>query len=116
MNDTFLIPSNSKRSMLILGMFTKVDLAIFITGLIFTVLLIIINNPQDLVDVGIDVLPLLTTVIMVVPVPNQHNIWTFTANVYSYLTKPRNYRWRGWCIYESEDDATSKSENGQEKK
>lgn len=116
MNDTFLIPSNSKRSMLILGMFTKVDLAIFITGLIFTVLLIIINNPQDLADVGIDVLPLIITVIMIIPVPNQHNIWTLTANIYSYLTKPRNYRWKGWCIYESEDNDKDKSTNEQEKK
>ena len=58
----YLIPANSKRSMLIFGMFRPVDLGIFITGGVLTFLLIFANNPQDLTDVIIDLLPLLIAV------------------------------------------------------
>jgi hypothetical protein len=83
--------------MLIFGMFRPVDLGIFITGGVLTFLLIFINNPQNLTDVLIDLLPLLITTTMVAPVPNQMNIWSFTVNVYSFLVHQRDYRWRGWC-------------------
>ena len=101
--NNYLIPSNSKRSMLIFGMFRPVDLGIFITGGVGTFLAILINNPQDLTDVFIDLIPLLFCTGMVVPVPNQHNLWSLTVNVYSFLTKQRNYRWRGWCTNYGEE-------------
>ena len=104
----YLIPANSKRSMLIFCMFIPVDLGIFITGGVLTFLLIFANNPQDLTDVIIDLLPLLIAVIMVAPVPNQMNVWSFTVNVYSFLVHQRDYRWRGWC--KSYGEQTSEKE------
>jgi hypothetical protein len=106
--NNFLIPSNSKRSMLIFGLFRPIDLGIFITGGVLTFLLIFINSPQDLTDVLVDLLPLLIAVVMVTPIPNQMNIWSFTVNVYSFLTHQRDYRWRGWC--KSYGDTTNKEE------
>ena len=104
MNNNFLIPANSKRSMLIFGIFRRIDLIIFGTGGALTFLLIFINNPNTLTDVFIDLLPLLVTGIMIIPVPNQMNIWAFTVNVYAFLTNQRDYRWRGWCKSYGEDD------------
>ena len=104
----YLIPANSKRSMLIFGMFRPVDLIIFITGGVLTFLLIFINSPQDMTDIIIDLLPLLVTAAMVAPVPNQMNVWSFTVNVYSFLIHQRDYRWRGWC--KSYGEETSEQE------
>ena len=95
--NNYLIPANSKRSMLIFGIFRPIDLGIFITGGVLTFIMIFVNNPQDLTDVFIDLIPLLVGSIMITPVPNQMNIWSFTVNVYSFLIHQRNFRWRGWC-------------------
>ena len=95
--NNYLIPANSKRSMLIFGIFRPIDLGIFITGGVLTFVMIFVNNPQDLTDVFIDLIPLLVGSIMITPVPNQMNIWSFTVNVYSFLIHQRNFRWRGWC-------------------
>ena len=95
--NNYLIHANTKRSMLIFGIFRPIDLGIFITGGVLTFVMIFINNPQDLTDVFIDLIPLLVGSIMITPVPNQMNIWSFTVNVYSFLIHQRNYRWRGWC-------------------
>jgi len=95
--NNFLIPSNSKRSMLIFGLFRPIDLGIFIGGGVLTFMLIFINVPEDLTDIFIDLLPLLVASAMIAPVPNQMNVWSFTVNIYSFLVHQRNYRWRGWC-------------------
>ena len=83
--------------MLRFGIFRNIDLGIFLGGIIGTFVLIFTNNPQDLTDVFVDLIPLIIGSVMVTPVPNQMNIWSFTVNVYSFLIHQRNYRWRGWC-------------------
>ena len=102
MND-YLIPANSKRSMLIFGIFRRIDLIIFGSGGVLTFLLIFINSPENLTDVAIDLLPFVIAAVMIIPVPNQMNIWAFTVNIYSFLTNQRDYRWRGWCKSYGED-------------
>ncbi|HOB26181.1 MAG TPA: hypothetical protein PLB45_04960 [Bacilli bacterium] len=94
----YLIPANSKRSMLILGIFNTIDLIIFGIGAFLTFMLLITLKAETMSDVIIICVPLIVTGIMVVPVPNQHNVWTMTANIYGYLTKQRRYRWKGWCV------------------
>lgn len=102
--NSYLIPANSKRSMLIFSLFRPIDLTIFIIGCIGTFALIFINTPQDMADIFVDLLPLIIATVMITPVPNQMNIWSFTVNVYSFLVHQRNYRWRGWCkSYEREE-------------
>ena len=104
MENTYLIPANTKRSMLIFGIFRRIDLIIFASGGALTFLLIFINNPGTLTDVFIDLLPFLITGIMIIPVPNQMNIWAFTVNIYAFLTNQRDYRWRGWCIKDGKEN------------
>ena len=43
----YIIPANSKKSKLILGLFTGVDLAIFVVGVIFAVVLFESEFPFD---------------------------------------------------------------------
>lgn len=93
-----LIPANSKKSMLILGLFNPTDLIIFCTGVVLTFLLLITIGVSTLKSALIILTPALIASFLVVPIPNQHNIRTFIMNVYNYYTNRRSYYWRGWCI------------------
>lgn len=96
--DRYLIPANSKRSMLIFGMFAPVDLIIFGVGAGLTLILMGIINAETIKDVMIILTPLLITLAMVMPIPNHRNVWQLTANIYNYFSNRRTYYWKGWCV------------------
>ena len=96
--DRYLIPANSKRSMLILSLFTPVDLIIVGVGGFITTILLFIIHVETTTDILIVLTPLLIASAMVVPVPNHRNVWQLTANILNYFTNQRKYRWRGWCM------------------
>ncbi|MBO5475367.1 MAG: hypothetical protein J5982_02540 [Bacilli bacterium] len=100
----YLIPANSKRSMLILGLFTPIDLIIVGVGGGITAMLMFIISAGTLKDVITILTPLLISVAMVLPVPNHRNIWQLTANIYNYFSKRRTYYWRGWCFTNGEEN------------
>lgn len=106
--DRYLIPANSKRSMLIFGLFTPIDLIIFGIGAGLTLLLMMIIKAETIKDLGIILTPLLVTVAMVLPVPNHRNVWQLTANIYNYFSKRRTYYWRGWCVLYGEETTNDK--------
>ena len=98
----YLIPANSKKSQLILGYLTPIDLIIFLVGLTTTLLLLVIfKNPSIIIMVGM-LLPLLIATFLVLPVPNYHNMLQLITNVILFFTKRRRYYWKGWCILEDE--------------
>ncbi len=96
--DRYLIPANSKRSMLILSLFAPIDLVIAGVGGFITVILLMIINIETTTDILIVLTPVLISSAMVIPVPNHRNVWQLTANVLYYFTNQRKYRWRGWCM------------------
>lgn len=96
-NENYLIPANSKKSMLILGFFNIVDLFIFGIGCIITFVLILSIQSNSLKNSILILLPALISAFLVIPIPNQHNIRTFIQNVYTYYTRRRTYYWKGWC-------------------
>lgn len=98
----YLIPANSKKSMLILGFFNPTDLIIFGTSVVITFLLLLILDTNDLKQAMIILAPALIGAFLVLPVPNHHNIRTFIGNVYNYFANRRSYYWRGWCINRGE--------------
>lgn len=94
----YLIPANSKRSLLIFGLFTKFDLILFGCGLGLTFLLLVtlpIQNPYVAV---LAILPGLFTGFLVLPIPNYHNVMTFIKSAYTFYTGRRKFIWRGWCV------------------
>lgn len=97
MNNNYLIPANSKKSMLILGLFNLVDLIICGTGCLITFALMFAIKDTSLKAAIIKLLPALICVFLVIPLPNQHNVRTLIKNVYNYFTKRRRYFWKGWC-------------------
>ena len=100
--NNYLIPANSKRSMLILSLFTPVDLIIFGVGGGLTGLLMMTVQAETSLDLVVIVAPLIIGGLMVAPVPNHRNVWQLTANIYNYLSHRRTYYWKGWTMLDEE--------------
>lgn len=99
MNDNYLIPANSKKSMLILGFFTPVDLIIFSTGCAITlIMLFIFNNKVELGELILFLVPALVTSFLVMPVPYYHNILQLLTNIFTFVFGRKRFYWKGWCI------------------
>ena len=100
----YLIPANTKKGQLILSIFRPVDLAIFLTGVVVTfILLIILSNLELSTWVSVlAVIPGIICFILVWPVPNYHNVLVAIQELINFYSNNRNYKWRGWCaVYES---------------
>ena len=101
MNGQFLIPANSKKSELILGLFTSVDFFLLLTGLGLTAILVValqgeLNTLGSIIGV---LLPALIAIFLVFPIPNYHNVMQVIINMYSFFfVRQRIYKWRGWCF------------------
>lgn len=93
----YLIPANTKKGQLILGLFRPFDLALFGTGILVTVIFLAIM-PLNSTAVTILVLcPAVITGFLVMPVPYYHNILNIIIELYEFLTNNQEYKWRGWC-------------------
>ncbi len=94
----YLIPANSKKSSMILGMFTPVDLILFGSGVGLTLILIMVVHASTLGGMVLLLLPALITGFLVFPVPNYHNVLQLIINIYTFFfVRQRTYKWRGWC-------------------
>ncbi|MBQ8659620.1 MAG: hypothetical protein IJ475_02130 [Bacilli bacterium] len=108
-SNNFLIPANSKKSMLILGFFTPLDLIVFSVGVILSViLLLLIKSSNIMVLLGL-ASPALLAALMVAPVPNYHNVMTLLSNVYKYFSGRKKYYWRGWCASREQRDSSGRT-------
>lgn len=99
MNHNYLIPANSKKSMLILGFFTPVDLIIFGLGCTITLgLIFLFNDKVELGSLLLILSPALVSAFLVMPVPNYHNILQLLTNIFMFLLGRKRLYWKGWCI------------------
>jgi hypothetical protein len=94
----YLIPANSKKSILIFGVFTTYDLILFGTGAGITILLLLLINPTSLLGAVIDLAPAVVTGFLVLPIPHYHNIRTVIKDVYRFYTTRQRFIWKGWCV------------------
>lgn len=100
-----MIPANTKRGQLILGLFMPIDLIIFGGGLLTTLLLVMIL-PMDILWVAIlAISPGIITGLLVLPVAYYHNVRQLIVEIYKYLTQRNRYIWKGWCFF---DERSSK--------
>ena len=107
MND-FLIPANAKKSQLILGFFTPIDLAIFLTGCVISLTLLLIFATFSLGYLLLMLMPLLIGTFLVLPVRHYHNMLQLLTNIINFIINRRNYYWKGWDIYEEFENDTNK--------
>ncbi len=94
----FLIPANTKKSMLIFGAFTTFDLILFAVGIGATLLMLVIISPNTLLTAIIDLLPALICGFLVLPIPNYHNIRIVIQELYGFYTTRQRFIWKGWCV------------------
>ncbi len=94
----YLIPANTKKGQLIMGMFKPFDLVLFGTGILITFIFLAIM-PLSSTFVTILVLaPAVVTGFLVFPVPYYHNILNILIEMYEFLTNTQTYIWKGWCF------------------
>ena len=96
----FLVPANSKKGTLILNIFRPVDLIMFGTGMAVSLLLLVIMPSDNTIGILIACLPVAVTGLLVVPIPNYHNVLCAIQSIFRFFIERRNYIWRGWCFYE----------------
>ena len=94
----YLIPANSKKSMLILGVFTFADLVMFGIGISVTLLLLLLLHTTSVSGMILIVLPAVITGVLVMPIPNYHNVLGFLNSFINFITNRRQYYWKGWCV------------------
>lgn len=96
----YLIPANSKKSLLIFGLFNTTDLIIFGCGIAATIVLLLAISPSSVFAAVIDMLPVSITGLLVFPIPNYHNMRTVINNIWVFYMYPerRQYGWKGWCF------------------
>lgn len=100
--NSYLIPANSKKSMLKFGVFNNSDLILFIIGVglsFFMMMFLPVNN------FWIAMLALAPGVIcafLVFPIPNYHNVRTVIKNAWEFYTTRQTYIWKGWCFEDGE--------------
>lgn len=97
MYNDYLIPANTKKGRLILGWFRPFDLMLFGTGLLITVLLLIILPLSSTLVTVLVLSPAVVTGFLVMPIPYYHNMLTIITEAYDFYTHRQSYRWKGWC-------------------
>lgn len=95
--EDYLIPANSKKSLLIMGMFNTTDLWILGIGICISLVLMFGINGDEVGIIVIKLLPIALAVILVLPIPYYHNVVTYIIEVITYLQSEKEYKWRGWC-------------------
>ena len=94
----YLIPANSKKSMLIFGAFTGFDLGLLcIGGGISLALLLLL--PLENIGMALGAIaPGVVCGFLVFPIPNYHNMMTIILEVYRFYTNRQRFIWKGWCF------------------
>ena len=106
--EEYLIPANSKKSMLIFGLFNKFDLILFGSGIAISLLLLLILPVDELLFAIIALSPGVITGVLVIPIPNYHNIRTIIGLAYEFYTTRQQFIWKGWCFEDGEDKNSKK--------
>ena len=101
----YLIPANTKKSLLIFGVFNKFDLALFAIGVGVSLILLLTLPVEQLTFAIIAVLPGLITGFLVFPIPNYHNVLTVIKNFIVFYNSRQRFVWKGWCASNGEEDS-----------
>lgn len=98
MDNSYLIPANSKKSMLYFGLFNQTDLVILSIGLVISFVALMIVPLSNTLASVLAILPGMVSVFLVFPIPNYHNVRTFLKSCFTFLTNNQSYVWKGWCV------------------
>jgi hypothetical protein len=83
--------------MLILGLFTELDLIILGAGVGVTMLLVLFVKLNNIIFTLVSLVPALAAGLLVMPFPNYRNFRIFITELYNFYTNRQRYVWKGWC-------------------
>ena len=96
----YLVPANTKKAMLILGMLRPIDTMILGVGVGISIIFLLIFQNASTWILIVACLPMLISLILVLPIPNYHNTLVALQSIIRFYNERRKYIWRGWCIYD----------------
>ena len=96
----YLVPANAKKGTLILNIFRPFDLIMFGVGAGVSLLLLMMIPSDNTIAILISCLPACVTGLLVVPIPNYHNVLCAIQSILRFFMERRSYSWRGWCFYD----------------
>ena len=108
MNNNYLIPANSKKSILYFGLFNKFDLILFGSGIGATLLMMMILPNDNWLMSLMMIAPAVVTGFLVFPVPNYHNVLTLLKSIWNFFTTRQRFVWKGWCVKDEFKEESSK--------
>ena len=83
--NSYLIPANSK------------SMRYPMNAVLVSFFLLLIVSPSTMGGAVFCLLPVATCSILVIPVPNYHNILIVLTELILFFYQRRNYKWEGWC-------------------
>ena len=104
----YLIPANSKKGTLILNLFREIDLIILGIGIFISLFSLMFIDLGNIFIVVLCLLPALICILLVIPIPNYHNVLCAIGSIIDFYTNRRKYIWKGWCFYENATREESK--------
>ena len=96
----YLVPANAKKGTLIFNLFRPFDLILFGCGVGITLLMLMIFSGEGTLALIISILPAGITGLLVLPIPNYHNVLCAIQSIIAFYGNSREYEWKGWCFYE----------------
>ena len=109
MNGNYLIPANTKRGKLILGLFQPIDLIILLVGVITSIILIAVLPIERVGFAVLGITPGLVAGFLVLPVAYYHNVRQLITEMFRYLNGRKKFIWKGWCFLDESEHTESKS-------
>ncbi|MEG1596896.1 MAG: hypothetical protein RSB99_02690 [Bacilli bacterium] len=96
--NNYLIPANSKKGQLILGLFRPFDLILFGCGIGITIILFSFISTTNIWGTLLILSPALVSGFLVMPVPHYHNAMTVISEGLTFINSRQKYIWKGWCL------------------
>lgn len=100
----YLIPANTKKGQLILGLFRLFDLILFLLGVMVTIILLAFLPLTNTWLTILIISPAVICGLLVMPVPHYHNILTILVEIYDYFSTTQTYHWKGWCFLNEKEN------------
>ena len=91
--------------MLYFGLFNKADLIIFGIGIGVTLLLLMVLPSDELLFAILAISPGCIAGVLVIPIPNYHNVRTIIKLAYKFYTTRQQYVWKGWCLNDGSEQS-----------
>ena len=85
----YLVPANTKKAILILGILRPIDAIILGIGVGISVTWVLL----------VSCIPMLVAAVLILPIPNYHNTLVAIQSIFRYYNERRKYIWKGWCVY-----------------